>query len=198
MKSALKKYIIITASIWTACCALLLGFYLLLMMPQQKTIGQIKEKIAQKQEIVQRLQKAATPQAQARLKEELQNQQEKLYDFMINLDDASKLTFHVSEIARGIPHIEASSFASKRLTDGPGAEIENCEHVMEQRINVNFKSNFPGFARFLNLMERNRPVVFVDKFKIERERSSPLEIIDMELAVFVKTPPRQENAGAPK
>ncbi len=196
MKTAYKKCIIVTASIWMACCVLLLVFYFLMVSPQQKSIIDVERNIAEKEKIVQRLRRAGAPEARAKLKKELEDQQNKLAEFMIDWADASELTFNVSEIAREIADIKAGTFASK--SDGPGAEIENCEQIIEKQINVDFNSNFLGFARFLNMLERNHPIIFVDKFKIEHDRSSDMEIIDMDLAVLVKKRPGKEVVESKK
>ena len=60
-------------------------------------------------------------------------------------------------------------------------------YINEKRINVSFNASFNRCAAFLNSLERHRPIIFVDEFKITQkdcDKSQPL--IDMELAVFVK------------
>lgn len=186
MKPAIKKYVLVTAAIWLTCCIGLLLFHLLLIAPQQNDIEQSTIQITQTAVRNQKLRKAATPAAQARIKNTLENHQEKLTDFVIDSKDASRLNFVLNNIADHIDDIKTSSFTSQILPTYASSKINEYEHFREQRMNVTFVSNFEGFAHFLNALERSQPVIFVDKFSVEPEKrkdSSDL-IIDMNLAVF--------------
>ncbi|MHC4076368.1 MAG: GspMb/PilO family protein, partial [Planctomycetota bacterium] len=50
-----------------------------------------------------------------------------------------------------------------------------------------FNADFKGFAALLNALERNRPVIFIDKFLIEKSKQRNLEPkVTMNLTVLVR------------
>jgi hypothetical protein len=56
--------------------------------------------------------------------------------------------------------------STNRMPDSYGP-INECRHILEGRIQIKFKSSFSQFAKFINLLERHKPVIFVDTFKIK-------------------------------
>jgi hypothetical protein len=64
-----------------------------------------------------------------------------------------------------------------------------CKALGADYIYVSFKGNFNQFARFVNEMERHKPIIFVDKFTITRSDQSGFDNeINMVLAAFVCSP----------
>jgi hypothetical protein len=68
--------------------------------------------------------------------------------------------------------------------------VPACDRLSANHIDVRFTGSFLQFAAFLNMLERHRPVVFVDKFEIKRSQQDSLSHkVRMNLAVLVRSQP---------
>ena len=118
---------------------------------------------------------------------------------MFKADEKGELTYMVGKISDDFAGIKAGSYTSKRLTEASVSKTEGFEHLSEERINITFTSDFEGFARFLNTLERNQPVVFIDRFLIKPERKDAADMsVNMYLAALVEKPLSEEPDAANK
>ena len=96
---------------------------------------------------------------------ELSSAHQTLSRFVVSSEQAADLAIDIGKMAKQAGVQDLSS--TNRMPDSYGP-INECRHILEGRIQMKFKSSFTQFAKFINLLERNKPVIFVDTFKIAR------------------------------
>jgi Tfp pilus assembly protein PilO len=155
------------------------------LAPQQKSQKQVENQLAEIKQTYDSAAKASLEETKTRQKEEIKNLQNKLKDFTVDFEDSANLTFDISQIAN---EKKVGSFSIKMQEGIKGAAARtDLKHLQENQININFEGDFNQFASFLNALERNQPVVFVDNFKITRsQRDDSGHKVNMKLAVFVR------------
>jgi len=190
MSSIYRKYFKTTALIWTGCFVLFFLVYVSVLSPQKETKKQIEKQLVEKKQMYDSALKAAQEKTKILLKEQIENLRNSLKDFVIGFEDSANLILDISRIAN---EKKVGSFSIKGEDAPRGSEIPNCKYISENCININFTADFNQFATLLNTLERHRPVVFVDEFKIIRsEQDDSGHLVDMDLAVFVRK--RQDRA----
>jgi len=192
MKAIYKKHFTVLAPVWAGSFILLIVAHMLVLAPQKKSKKQIEKEFAEAKQTYDQTVTAAKDETKARLTQEIEGLQNRLKQFVIDYEDAADLTFDISQIAS---QISVSSFSINSRNDVGAPAMPNCDHISQKQIHVSFTAGFNQFASFLNALERNRPVLFVDKFMINRasDESSGHQV-DMDLAVFVTK--RQDSETA--
>ncbi len=181
MKLIYKKYFTKAAMIWAGCFILFFFIYILMLAPQKKNKRWVEKQLDGKKQMYRLAQEAAQEETEIRLNEQVGYLQELLKDFVIDFEDAANLTFDISQIA-----------SEKRLTSFSikGKEtrsIPDGEYLSENHFGISFTASFNQFAAFLNALERYRPVIFVDRFKITHSRQEDLgHKVNMDVAVLVQ------------
>jgi Tfp pilus assembly protein PilO len=184
MKPAYRKYAGIIAPIWVGCFVLLLCAYMFLLAPQKKSKQRIEQKFAEVKQTYERTVSAADDEAKADLTKQVEDLRDRLGQFVIESEDAADLTFDISEIAS---EKQVTSFSIKSRDKQAAPAGLDSDHLSEKHIHISFTAGFPQFAGFLNAVERNRPVLFIDKFMIRRsDDETSGHQVNMDLAVFVR------------
>lgn len=193
MKVVYARHLKTAILVWAACLMPLLLFHLLVLAPQEKLRMQTEELFTQTKRMAQAAKEAARRENQIKLQELVTHLDDTLKNFVFEEEDTANLTFDIDRISNDIK-LDASSITA---TGSAGiVEIENCNHLSAKYVNVNFTSTFNKFAAFLNALEKNRPVIFIDKFEIIRSRDSNSEhTVDMKLAVLVAKNGEPEEFG---
>lgn len=180
MKPIYKKYIKMVTLTWSACFVLLFVVHMILLAPQLKIKKQLKAQLAEKEQIFNDAQATTSEQAKAALNEEIKGLRDTLYNFTVDHSDSSNSTFAISQIAK---EKKVTSLSSKTKSN---LKIPNSDFLTKNQINISFNSGFEQFAVFLNSLERNNPVIFVDQFTITRSQDGNWNHnIKMNLSVLV-------------
>ncbi len=186
MELIYKKYLTTVILTWAGCFILFLFINMLVLAPQKKSKTQIEKQLAEKKQEYDYAIKASQEGTKTQLNEQIEGLRNTLKGFAVNPEESADLIFDISQIA---DEKELAAFSIKAKDDrtGEGLEIPNCSHIYENLIDISFTAGFNQFAAFLNALERHRPVIFVDSFKITRSIQGDLgHQVDMSLAVFVK------------
>ena len=179
-----RKHFTTVGLIWAGCLILFAFAYIIVLAPQRKSKKQVQNQLAESQRMYDSAINATKEETKIRLKEEIENVQAKLKDFVIELEESANLTFDISQIAN---EKKVDSFSIKDQENHRGSAGAELEHLRENYINISFEGGFNQFAAFLNALERHRPVVFVDNFRITRSRQEDKgNKVDMKLAVLVR------------
>ena len=179
-----KKYFIWMGVIWAACFVLFLFAYLLVLGPQKNNKKHIENKLAEKKQVYELAQRAAREETKIQLNEQLERLQSRLKDFVIDFEDSANLTFDISQIA---DEKKVTSFSIKSKGNHGLSAIPGCNNIFENHIVISFIGNFNQFATFLNALERNRPVLFVDKFALARfGQNESTYRVTLNVAAFVR------------
>ena len=187
MRSAKKKYLI-ALGIWCAVCvAVLLGTAVLVILPQEERLADLQGQV---DEVAQRLanaQNAAKPETKARLHAELTTLRDRLCDFTVDSEAAASLTFQIGQLADAI---QVGGLTSKRKEGFSQDKLEGFQLLGEIWLDVSFQGDFSQFAQFINRLERHRPVVFVEKFNIERDpHEAHIKEVEVSLCFLVQSKP---------
>jgi len=184
MKAIYKKHFKKIVLIWLGYLMLPLLVYISALAPQKKNIKNIEKQISEKKQIYDSAVQAAKQETKTRLNKQLEDLQEKLGNFVINFEDTADLTFVISQIAG---EKQVGDFSIKTKDKSDVTAVPNCSQICESQFDISFMADFNKFATLLNAIERNWPVVFVDKFAISRSTQDDLEHpVTMNLTVFVK------------
>ncbi|MHC4543683.1 MAG: GspMb/PilO family protein [Planctomycetota bacterium] len=179
-----RKYFTIVAVIWAGCLIPFALIFVIALAPQQKSKRQIENQLAGMKQTYDSAKKAGQEETKTKQKEEIENLRNQVKDFMVDFEDSANVTFDISQIAN---EKKVSSFSIKMQEGNKEAARTDLKHLQENQINISFEGDFNQFATFLNALERHRPVVFVDKFKIARsQREDTGHKVNMRLAVFVR------------
>jgi hypothetical protein len=183
VQTVYKKYITTSAIIWTACIVLFVLAYVFVLSPQKETLNAKKALLAKTDADFIKATDAFTGVTKERLDRQIRQTREKMDTFVSIGEDSSKLAVDISQIANTL---NVAGFSSKGQHDQSVATLPLCKALGADYIYVSFKGNFSQFARFINELERHKPIVFVDKFTIARSELSNFENeVSMVLAVFV-------------
>jgi len=179
-----SKYFKTVALAWAGCFILFVLAYMVVLVPQQKSQKQVENQLAETKQMYDSAIDAGKEKTKTRLNEELENLRNKLKDFTVDFENSANLTFDISQIAN---EKKVESFGIKTQEDSLNSARLGLKYIKENQININFEGDFNQFATFLNALERHRPVLFVDNFKITRsQRDDSSHKVNMKLAVFVR------------
>ena len=184
MKSIYRKYIKVGALIWAVCFIILLLCYLVVLAPQEKLHRMTEKKLADTKLLAQSAEEAAQEENKNLLLGKLSKSSEQLSNFVIGQENMGNLTLDIGRISNEVEldSIKSSFTGGERTT----TKTDNYKHIIPRYISVNFNSSFNKFATFLNTLERNQPVFFIDTFSITRSPESDSgHKVDMKLAVLV-------------
>ena len=184
MKPIYKRYLKTVALVWLGCLVLFLIIYAVVLVPQKRHKKQIEEQLAKEKQAYNFVLKAVQEETRIRLNEQLEKLRRNLSDFVIDFEDSANLTLDISQIAN---EKNISSFSIRNRDNRGATELPDCKYISENYIDISFAADFNQFAAFLNALERHRPVLFVNDFKISRSNSSSIcHDVTMSLAVFVR------------
>lgn len=184
LKKANKKLFTIVAIIWAGSFVLFVLAYMLVLSPQQKIRQEVETEFAATKRQYESVIAMSREETKAKFEEELEGLKNQLKDFTVDYENAPNLTFDISQIANDK---KVDSFSIKTQENIRASADLGLKHIKENEIDINFAGDFNQFATFLNTLERNRPVVFVDSFKITRSQRDELgHKVNMKLAVFVR------------
>lgn len=191
MKLAYKKYFMTTALIWASCFIVFVFAYMLVLAPQNESKKEVEEQLSKKMQVYSSALQAAQEETKTRLNKQIEDLRDTLKEFVVDFEGSANLTFEISQIAKE-RRITPSTIEVSQEVRG-GSVIPDCKYISENRIDISFlATNFNQFAVFLNALERHRPVIFVDSFKIIRaEKRDSGHRVEMSLSVFVRK--RQEG-----
>jgi len=186
MKSVHKTYFVVAALAWAGCLTALCVAYMLVLVPQGRGRKQIEKQFVETKDAYDQTLAAARDETRARLTKEIEDLQGRLKHFVIDYEDSANLTLDISQIANQIG-VSSFSIKSRDNAGAAAATPASGANVVEKQMQVSFTAGFNQFASFLNALERNRPVLFVDEFRIApAEQGSSGHQVDMDLAVFVR------------
>jgi len=184
---AYRNYILTMGLVWAASLVLFVLVYFFAISPRLKVKALLLKESAQKKQMYEASLNAATEESKKELADEIERLKVRLSDYAVEFEESANLTFDISRIAADK---QVSSFTIKATNQTRDSEQEWSKDLQENRIAISFESNFRQFATFLNAVERHRPVIFVDKFKVSRGRQdNALHRADMDLSMFVRKRP---------
>jgi len=179
-----KKYIISAASVCIGGLALLGLLHLFVIEPKVALADELENQILAKKAEYKTVTEIADSSAKEALEQKFKTVCDRFDSFVVKNNGVSSLALHIKQIAG---EIGVEDFSSKNKTIRSYEKIGRHERIEAGRILVDFKGSFAQFAEFVNKLERNKPVVFVDTFTIKRAIDSKSKhSFSMVLIFFVK------------
>ena len=179
-----RKYLIRTAIAWAACLVLFILAYILILAPHKSNRRRLESTLVEKKELYEFAQKATEEQTKIRLKEQIEGLMDTLEDFVVEPEDSANLTFDIGRIANAE---DLSSFSIKNNEKQGISEIPDCNSICENHIDIGFVAGFNQFATFVNALERNQPVLFVNEFTMSRSNKGKSTYqVSLDIAAFVR------------
>ena len=182
MKSNTKKYLKVTAIVWSCCVVVFALVFIFVLLPQKRKETHIESQYRNIESNASEAFLAAQEQTKVRLKEHIEQLNERLGDFVVDPGSTSNLTYEISGISN---EIGLESFRIAPMSESIAA-LDGCKYVSGQFYHVSFTSSFNKFATFINALERYRPFIFVDTFSISQSRlGNQGHDVQMQLAILV-------------
>ena len=188
------KYFITVGAVWGLWLLGMALIYLLVIQPQQRTLAEVQKNFAVSNEQYSLAQTAQREDTQRRMAEKLEGVKELVRTFVINPTESSQLTFRISQLAG---QCRLGNFTAKvKESVGTLNEQENLK-IGEGWVELTFSSTFNQFAAFLNSLETDRPVVFVESAAIKRSDSGSLHDARVLISYLMDKPDSKPFAQAP-
>ena len=186
-----KKSIIFSVSVSAGCLIVFALAYFFVIMPQNQSKRMLNKELEKKKQAYESAQKAAQEETQKKAIEEINSLRAKLDNFTIDFRNSSSLTFLINQIAR---ENSLNSLNIINKNNPVATDAKKISQITENHYEISFQANFSQFASFLNNLERNEPVLFVNKFSIVRsDLENELCDIVMDIASFIRTQPEKDS-----
>ena len=186
---AYKKYIITMGIVWGVSFFLFAIAYYFFITPQLKIKAQLLGEATEKKGRLETALDASLEDNKKKMAAEVESLKTRLNNYVSEYEDSPNLTFAVSRIA-GDRQVRA--FTVKTPEIGRQPDQLATKNLQENKMEISFASDFLQFANFINTLERHQPVVFVDRFRLQRDgQNGTANKVDMSLSFFV----RRKQAG---
>jgi len=188
-----KKRLKPVVALWIGFLAVLFLAFLLVVMPQERAKGRIARQLDEKRRATIDARGAASVKIRTRLEQEIETLQRMVGDFVTDHTGATNLAFEVSRISKDM---KLNAFSLTNTAKEGFAEVSGCTEILAKPVNVSFSTKFNTFAAFLNTLERHRPAIFTDTFRIVRvPGDAKNHQVDMKLFVLVPNHTKKQNSG---
>ena len=166
-----KRYLIVAGAVCGLWLALMASAYPLIIQPQSRVLAKVQNDFAASNEQYSLAQTAQREDTKKNMAGKLEDVKELTRMFVINPNESAQLTFKISQLAA---QCHLGNFTTKiREMTGTLDEQEN-HKIGEGWVELSFSATFNQFAAFLNSLERNQPVVFVESAAIKRSDNGSL------------------------
>lgn len=184
MNKIFKEYLKLLGLVWIGCIILFVFVYMMVLKPQGRSKRELSRQLEEKKQDYIAARATSNEETRKSLMLEVERLENQLRRFVADANNAANLTFDISRIANSN---NVLSFSIKARDNKAIFGIPQCNLIGENRMDVSFNGDFRQFAIFLNTLERQEPVVFVDSFSITKaNQSQEANRINMSLSVFVE------------
>jgi hypothetical protein len=151
--------------------------------PQKKAIAEIDKSIDEVEQAIIASKTGGPGSDEERFAAQLAAARKKVSGYVVGPEQALDFALYISLLAKRAGVVDFSS--THRMQDSYGP-IDECDHIVEGRMQIKYTASYDQFARFVNSLERNHPVIFIDNFTIRRSgKGKSGHSVDMVLTFFV-------------
>lgn len=196
-----KTYLTSAAIIWAMSLALCILVYILVLKPQNNSKKRLENTLAEQKQIYASARRAAQEKTRIQLTEQIEHLRDRVKGFVVDLEESTDLTFDISQMA-GKENLASLSVTTraKRSANRRGIAMgteSDTNYISENHIDIKFNAGFHQFATFMNALERHRPILFVDEFKITRSNQDESVFqVTLDVAAFIRKQQNNETADA--
>lgn len=163
MKPLYKKWLIVLTLLWGFPFAALLLANGLMFGPQRKAVKYMETELASKSEQYNNYKLTSSSRSRAARSRQIARTTKILEKFVTDANSLDNLTFKISEFASDCG---VSFFKSNALDGEVFSEISNYYRIGRMTLLLDFNSSFNEFVKLINLLERHKPIVLIEKFSI--------------------------------
>lgn len=171
-KSLLQKYLIALAGVWIVFMAITGLLYGLVLSPQSAQLQKLQQLTRSSAEDYELAQQARRPETKRRIQEQLENTIQHIGQFMVSGEAASRLTVLISQLAA---QSNLNEFSVKTREIAPTLSQEDAAKVGEVWLELTFDAPFNRCAAYLNALERNNPIIFIESATIQKSSQASEE-----------------------
>lgn len=171
-KSTMQKYAIALGGVWivfSVFCALIYG---LILGPQSARLNSLQTAMQTASEDYQMAQRARRPETKQRILDRLEKTRQTLNQFIISAEASLRLTTQISQLAA---QHNLREFSVKTREVSPTLEPDGNNNITEAWLELTFSAPFSHCAAYINELERNEPVIFVESAEISRPMTATEE-----------------------
>ena len=170
--------------VWAGSLVVFVIAYVLFIAPQLKVKAGLTRQLNDAKKLFDSAVAAADDKNKKKLADEVDTLKVKLSGYAADSAESANLTFDIGRLAGDK---QLGSFTVKTPESVWGNDVIDSKSIQENRVDVSFNSDYKGFAAFLNSLERHRPVIFVNRFKLTRgDQGLSTGKADMDLSFYVK------------
>jgi hypothetical protein len=171
MQSMYRKYAICAAVIWSASFIVFAAVYFFVLKPQHRDLLKLNEDLAVKEFQLNYAVQSDSNEVKTKLYSDLGRLGIDLRTYTQDPRQAGKVVFDIGQIA---DTLKLKEFAC-RSKENPKSALGKTDRLSSMSLDINFKGTFNQFAKFINTLERHRPVYFIDNFNISRSTQDSRE-----------------------
>jgi len=170
--------------VWGVSFFLFAIAYYFFITPQLKMKAQLLREATEKKERLDMALSVSLEDNRKKMTAEIESLKTRLSNYVFEYEDSPNLTFAVSHIAGDR---QVGAFTVKTSEISRQQDQLTAKNFQENKMEISFASDFLQFANFINALERHQPVVFVDRFRVQRDgQGGAANKIDMSLSFFVR------------
>ena len=183
--------------IWLAGCVVLLTAVGTVLWPQQTRLSALQRQVQQSNQRLEKLQLAQSPAYQHRIRSQLEELQQQYDALCFDPDQLSRLDFRIHDLAS---QSRVSKFSSKNAAGKVDKYFTTLKLTDQRNLIVVLDTDFLAFLRMVNVLERNKPALFIHEAILSNSFFSeknelPTGKIEFS-AIFAKAPEEETVAQA--
>jgi hypothetical protein len=168
--------------------------YFLAIGPQNTLMARLCKDFISSNEEYALAQTAGRQETKDHMDQKLQAVRQKTSLFVVPADNTASLTFQINQLAA---RYQLQNFSTKTRQAAVSFENNNNVKIMESCLELNFSGNFNQAASFLNSLERNNPVIFVEGVNLHCDpRDVSLSEVHMQISYLIGKSENKEKASA--
>lgn len=178
------KYLVSLITTWMAGFLVIGVCYFAFHSPKKEQLEKLQTEHNQSRDLLLIAEKAQQQEVRDTLKQRFDAVNETVQQFSVPHNQKTGLVFEIGKLANDLGLLE---FSSKNRSVNDYVILEKDSEVTEAWLNVEFKSSFEKFARFVNRLERQAPVVFIEEITFQRDNDEQsLHEVEMDLSFLVR------------
>ncbi len=194
--SRLKKYGLSVGGTWGVWLILTAVIYVLTLGPQNALMARLQKEFVSSNEDYSLAQTAGRPETKANMEQKLKDLGQKTAYFVVPPDNAAQLILQISQLAA---KNNLQDFTTKRARSFADSKQDDTSSITEAWLELELNGSFPQIAAFINALERNDPVVFIENINLRRgAQANALPSASIQISYFTGKPDLQKADSTSK
>jgi hypothetical protein len=194
--SAWKKYGLSVGGTWGVWLIFTAMIYFLVLGPQNILMARLQKEFVSSNENYNLAQTAGRPETRANMEQKLQDISRKAAYFVVPPEKSSELILQISQLAA---KQQLQDFTSRTVSVPSVANKNDNATIADTWLELQFAGSFPQIASFINSLERNDPVIFIENMSLHRgTQAATLPTATVQISYFTEIPQMTKTESTPK